>query len=129
MCVQAHIVSVLINMQVWQWDGLWTQLTVSWQEGRGESAVDGLKRSNGLSVTHSTFPPMVCWSGHWCFPGQAQIQTDTPAQCCSDSLFQTARDRVTWVKTCRQELCSKLFHRVTAQTLFYSHPLADRDAQ
>lgn len=45
-CVQLHI-----NMQVQQRAGLWTQLTAPWLEERGELAVHGLKRLNGLSVT------------------------------------------------------------------------------
>lgn len=82
-CVHLQTVCVLIIMQVRRWAGMWTQLTAPWLEGRGESAVDGLKRPNGQSVTRSTLPPMVYWSRHWRFTRQAQIQTDTPAQCYS----------------------------------------------
>lgn len=57
----------------------------SMAEGWGESAVGGLEQPNDLSVTCSTFPPMVCWSRHCSFTGQAQIQSDMPIQC--DSLF------------------------------------------
>lgn len=86
-CVQLPVVGIMINMQAQQRAGLWTQLTPPWLEGWGESAVSGLKQPNDLSVTCSIFPPMVCWSGHWCSTGQAQIQSDIPKQCDSVQLF------------------------------------------
>lgn len=117
-CVQLQMLHIPIDMQVRQKAGLWTQLSAPWLEGRGESAIHSLKWPNSLSVTHTTFSPMVYWSGRWCFTRQAQIQTDTLAQCCSDSLFWTERDRMNSMNTCRMEWYIKFLHSVKGQTLF-----------
>lgn len=42
-------------------------------EGSGASAVDGLKLQTGLSVTLSTFPPMVCWALVFCWAGTYRL--------------------------------------------------------